>query len=248
VPVSIATGNQIAPRIAPDGHGGVIVSLVNNGDGMTDLYAQRVFANGQLQPVQVFSPNGGEVIASGSSHQYIEWGAPSQTMIFKLFYSVDNGNTWKMIDQGIPGTTRTWEVPEQNGNKKRCKIKVIGYDSAGVRVGSDVSDGPFSIEVVRLTYPNGGESLSSGSNTTITWDTYATASPVTQVILSYSLDKGVTWKAFTSQPSSNTGSHQVTLPTVTKTKPNCKVKVVLKDSSGKKVGNDVSDGVFTISP
>jgi hypothetical protein len=71
---------------------------------------------------------------------------------------------------------------------------------------------------------------------------------VRQVRLFYSLDKGVTWKLFPSQPDpgSNPGSHKVTLPNKTKLK--CKVKVVLKDDKARTVGSDVSDGTFTIGP
>jgi hypothetical protein len=73
--------------------------------------------------------------------------------------------------------------------------------------------------------------------------------PVYQVRLLYTLDNGVTWKAFTSQPDlgSDPGSHTVQFPMVRGIKSECKVNVVLKDSSGNRVGSDTSDGLFTIS-
>jgi hypothetical protein len=103
---------------------------------------------------------------------------------------------------------------------------------------------------VRLEFPQGGEVFTTGSDITITWKTNATINPVNQVNLSYSLDNGVTWKAFAFQPpsGSNPGSYAVQFPTVTKTKGKCKMKVVLKDGSGKKMGSDRSDGTFTITP
>jgi hypothetical protein len=45
----------------------------------------------------------------------------------------------------------------------------------------------------------------------------------------------------------NTGSYSWAVPWVAPST-TCKVKVVLKDASGKTVGSDVSDGVFTIRP
>ena len=201
-----------------------------------------------MQKVAVLHPNGGEVIHSGSTYE-IRWGAPPEATTCKLFYSLDNGATWKPINTGAPltGSSYLWQVPKTGGNKPACRIKVVGYNGT-TKVGADISDKPFTIEVVRLTYPNGGESLSPSQDITVTWTTYDTIADVNQVRLFYSLDNGVTWKLFPSQPDpgSNLGSHKVTLPNKTKLK--CKVKVVLKDDKARTVGSDVSDGTFTISP
>jgi hypothetical protein len=69
------------------------------------------------------------------------------------------------------------------------------------------------------------------------------------VQLSYTLDNGVTWKTInTTGDSSDDGSFLWNVPEVAEEKNNCKVKIVLKDASGKTLGSDVSDGVFTIQP
>jgi len=68
----------------------------------------------------------------------------------------------------------------------------LAYDSTDQKVGVDVSDKAFVIEVLKLTSPNGGESLSVGSTHTITWDTYALTKTVAKVILQYSTDGGST--------------------------------------------------------
>jgi hypothetical protein len=195
----------------------------------------------------LLAPNGGgDPLATGSNYE-IRWAAPPEAT-FKLLYSLDNGATWKLIEKGITGSNKTWVVPPITKNSKKCLVKVIGYDNKGTKIGADKSDGLFMIEVLKLTYPDGGESFLPGSDITITWTTHVTIWPVDQVILSYSLDNGVTWKKFANQPPDNSGSYQVTLPTPTKAKSKCKVKVVLKDDKGRKVGSDTSDGVFTISP
>jgi hypothetical protein len=49
-------------------------------------------------------------------------------------------------------------------------------------------------------------------------------------------------------PKTDTGSYDWTVPTVTRTKTKCKVKIVLKGAAGEKLGTDVSDSPFTIQP
>jgi hypothetical protein len=196
-------------------------------------------------PITCISPNRREEVQTGTDFP-IRWAASPEVQNFKLFYSTDSGSTWKPITTGtITGTNYTWTVPPVQKNSTKGKVKIVGYNGS-TRLGTDKSDGTFTIEALKLTYPDGGESFTSGSDITVTWHTYDIVGQVSQVRLSYSLDNGATWKAFASQPLTNTGSHQVTLPPATLTKAKCKVKVVLKDDKGKKVGSDTSDGVFTI--
>ena len=63
-------------------------------------------------------------------------------------------------------------------NKGSCLVKVIGYDASDVKVGEDTSDGTFTIEVIRLISPDGGETLTSDTTHTITWTTNNTKNPV----------------------------------------------------------------------
>lgn len=217
-------------------------------DGRAATWAVDDFQS-QAAEYGLFSPSKGDSIHAGSRYTVI-WGVPPEVTRVKLKYSLDNGITWKSLSDNETGPNYPWDVSTVNGNKPNGRLKLIAYNGSGGRVGSDTS-GPFTIEVVRLTSPNGGyPSFSSHQDITITWTTYGTISPVYQVQLSYSLDNGVTWKNFTAQPplGSNPGSFQVTLPTVTKTKSKCKVKVVLKDVNGRKVGTDKSNWAFTIHP
>lgn len=198
--------------------------------------------------VTMVFPNGGEILHPDVACTAI-WGGPATAQSYKLFYSFDNGLTWKPITtQPINGTTWPWTIPKARKNTVTYRTKVVGYKGT-TKVGADKSDKPFTIEVIKLTYPNGGEPpFLSEQDITITWTAYATIRLINQVKLLYTLDNGLTWKPFLSQPApgSDPGSHTVKLPKVTKTKSKCKVKVVLKDAKGKKVGSDMSDGVFTI--
>ena len=137
-----------------------------------------------------------------------------------------------------------WKVPCPTNNKKKCLVKVIGYDSSDLKIGEDVSDSTFTIEVIWLMSPNGGERLISGYPWHIMWQTNCTKSPVATVELYYKTG-GAIWNPITTL-TGDPGSYTWKVPYVSST--NCKVKVILKDENGKIVGNDVSDRVFSIQP
>ena len=70
----------------------------------------KVFYNQTPSAVALLSPSGGEVIPSDSTY-IIEWVAPSQAETFKLMHSTDHGTTWKVIEEGLTGTSYCWQVP-----------------------------------------------------------------------------------------------------------------------------------------
>ena len=202
-------------------------------------------ANFDVQrPVTVTSPNGGEIVASGSTYTIL-WDATTEVVKFNLMYSVDNGLTWVPIANKVTGTSYPWIVPEPWGNKKACFVRVIGYDASGATVVSDRSDSAFTIEVVKLGTPNGGKTYTPGDPLTITWTTNATKKSVAKVKLFYTKDGGATWNLITTL-TGNPGSYPWTVPPVIKTRTNCKVKVVLRDESGNILGADSSDDYFII--
>jgi hypothetical protein len=197
--------------------------------------------------ITLLSPNGGEVIPSGSTYA-IQWEAPPEAVKFTLRYSINNGSTWKAIVINRTDTRYYWHVPALSNNKTSCLVKVIGFNSSGTKVGEDISDSTFTIEVIKLTSPDGGETLTSGSTHTITWQTNATIRPVASVKLFRTMNSGSTWTLIKTFLTGNPNSYNWKVPSVTVPKTQCKVKVVLRDSGGVTVGSDVSDGVFTIQP
>lgn len=196
-----------------------------------------------LNGTGAITPNGGEIIPSGSTYA-IQWG-PSNAVKFDLKYSINNGSTWKTIATKVTGTSYNWYVPVQSNNKTSCLVKVMGFDSSGKEVGEDISGFPFTIEVVKVTSPAAREMLKSGNTRTITWRTNGTAKPVASVKLSYSINGGVSWKAIKTVMD-NPGSYDWTVPNGSSD--TCKVKVVLRSAGGAIVGSDISDGAFTIQP
>ena len=109
-------------------------------------------------------------------------------------------------------------------------------------IGDDISDKP-----VKVTSPNWEWVMKSGQKWTITWKTYMTVRPVANSYLYYTKNGGVTWKLIAICPE-NPEWYTWIVPSVATKKTNCKVKVVLKDADGIKVGKDVSDKSFTIKP
>ena len=227
---------------------GTIRDITGRGHTGYLLYKESL-VNGVEFPLKLIQPNGGEVIASGSTYNIL-WQAPSKAHHFTLQLSTDMASTWTEISSGITGNSYDWYVdPEKyniNGNKKKCFVKVIAYDSANNKIGEDRSNLPFTIEVVKVNTPNGGESLTIGSTYNITWTTNHTIRPVNKVILQYSTDGGSTWKGIKTYTDTNPGSHAWKVPSTPST--NCKVRVTLKDAGGATIGQDVSDSVFTITP
>jgi hypothetical protein len=209
--------------------------------------------------ITVLAPNGKELFGTGQPVD-ITWGAPASAEKFKLFYSLDNGVTWVAITKDyITKKSYGWTAPLLTANKKSCLVKVVGYKNNGVSVGSDRSDTPFTIEVVKLTYPDGGETFSSGGTEILTWTLNSTKSDVASIKLYYTMNNGTTWKPITTlKPIATVATitgilwpaveyEWTTIPTVTAPKTKCKVKIVLKSSTGATLGSDVSDAVFTIT-
>ena len=199
--------------------------------------------------VILLQPNGGDIVTSGNPSYMIEWIAPPEATSFKLQLSVDNGVTWSLIQNPVLGpTSYNWTVIPPTKNKTQCLVKVTAFNGTA-KVGADKSDSPFAIEVLRLNSPNGGEQLTSNSTHTITWTTNGTSVPVNHIVLSYTPNNGQTWKTIdTSGDPLDDGSFDWPVPQVNGIKGKCKVKIMLKDDSGKTVGKDLSDETFTISP
>ncbi len=209
----------------------------------------RVFAgasSGGGGSLKLLAPNGGESLATGSTST-IQWEAPAAAVTFDLQYSIDNGTTWKPVATGVTGTSYDWDVPLMPGNKTKAKVRITAYNGSHSKTGTDVSDGPFTIEVVHLGAPDGGETWHSGSTATITWETNATVRPVASVKVQYTRDGGTTWKV-AGTTSGNPGTLDWTVPAVPAAKTRCKVKVILLDSAGLSVGKDLGDDWFTIAP
>jgi hypothetical protein len=142
--------------------------------------------------------------------------------------------------KGVSGRTYGWQVPAIKGNKSTCKVRVKAFDTLGKGAGTDASDSAFTIEVLELDTPNGGEAVSSNTTAAIQWTTHATAKPVAKVKLQYSITGGGGWKTIATIDG-NPGSYDWTVPLVTSSQPQSKIRITLTDSAGGKLAKDESD-------
>ncbi len=206
-------------------------------------------------PLTLLQPNGGERWKAGNRYD-LKWQSPTNAYKFNLAYSTDNKTTWSNITEVLASNACnntgsyldckiSWRIPPQNGNKPYSFVKVIAKDINNRLIGEDVSDNAFAIEVLRVTSPNGNETLRVGQTYTITWETYALSKPVLMVILQYSTDGGSSWKPIKTFLRIDPKRYSWRVPN--DPSPNCKVRVVLRDFSGKVVAVDESDSPFTIT-
>ena len=200
-------------------------------------------------PLILLLPNVDEIIPSGSTYT-IQWGAPPEAVRFDIGYSLNGASgTWKLIAGNITEHSYNWTVPALDGNKNTCRAGVRGYNASGGVVGTDISDNPFKIEVIKLTYPDGGETLTSGNTYRITWQTNSTIRFVQTVKIYGSPNEGQagTWRVLTTV-SGNPGYYDWTVPSVGTAKDKCRLGVRLLDFNSTPIGHDVGDGNFTIQP
>ena len=144
-----------------------------------------IVENGDLPRVQVFYPNGGEII---SGTVLITWSVrnpSSYALTFELYYW--DSREWQLIDGKYQSVSYSWDTTQYKDGDW-YQIKVICHSEVGTA--EDISDAPFDIRngvesahvpSVHVTFPNGGETLTG--EVLVTW----TASDPDDDPLSYSL-------------------------------------------------------------
>jgi hypothetical protein len=197
--------------------------------------------------ITLLNPNGGEAIPSGAAYP-IHWGAPAEAISFKIEYSINNGLSWKLIAEGVTGTGILWQVPDPPGNRENTLVRVTGYNLFYKKVGRDRSNSRFTIEVLRITSPSGGEEVTSDDLFSIAWDTHLTNKPVAKVEMFYTKGGGASWSRIALIKGSNPGLFSWRIPIVRQTRTRCRIKVILKDAAGRRLATDISQGYFTINP
>ncbi len=200
-----------------------------------------------VKSLALLLPRPGTIIAAGSTAA-VTWEAPAKCATFDLLLSLDAGATWAPIIEGFTGRSYQWTVAPPRGNRTDCLLKVVGRSALGIQNAIDVSDAPFTIQVLKVSNPKSGQVFSSGATPQIKWLTRATAAPVASVRLSYTKDGGLHWRRIQPPPVGNPGIYPWTVPAVASVSSLCRIKVVLKDAGGVTVGTATSSGWFTILP
>lgn len=176
--------------------------------------------------------------------------------VYKVYYGVQSRDYDVVIDVG--NVTQYTATALEPGTLYYCAL--TAYDTSGnesdfsAEVSSIVEENPLPepppnppLEVVKVTSPNGGETLISGTNQTIAWETYGAEDLIDSVKLLFTKNDRRAWKEI-AVLAGNPGSYGWTVPEIRKTKSRCRVMVILRDASGNIAGSDASDGRFTIQP
>jgi regulation of enolase protein 1 (concanavalin A-like superfamily) len=145
-----ASGHWITSTIDETGDVGQFSSIAVDSDNKVHI-SYYDLANHDLKyavnhPLELLSPNGGEVISVGSTYS-IAWSAPSEAVNFRLMYSVNNRKTWKKIHSApyVTGLSYDWTVPALSNSKNKCLVKITGFDVNGKKLETDMSDATFTI-------------------------------------------------------------------------------------------------------
>jgi murein DD-endopeptidase MepM/ murein hydrolase activator NlpD len=95
------------------------------------------------------SPNGGEVLTSGTPHS-ITWNSTGLVSAVKLEYSADDGKTWNTIVSSAPNTgSYSWTVT--GVGTWRAKVRILDAENSSV---GDTSNAKFKI--LHSVYPTTG--------------------------------------------------------------------------------------------
>jgi hypothetical protein len=151
-----------------------------------------------------------------------------------IYRSLDQGNTWAPFPD--------WKM---SGLTIRA-VKGLAINNS-VLYAAAQGGGVFRFDraarALMVTTPTQGEAIPAGSDYLVTW----VAPPeAVKFKLSYSVDKGVTWKKLHTEPYITGSSYNWTVPILSNNKGKCLIKVIAYDEKSQKVGSDKSDVHFMI--
>ncbi len=134
--------------------------------------------------VNVISPNGGEVLLAGRTDT-ITWSSRAVANV-KIEYSTDNGTSWSSVVASTPASAGkfAWVIPASFTAQGRVRIS-----NAADALINDMSNNSFSIPLLTLTAPNGGETWLTGTQHDITWSQIG----ISLVKIELSTNNGSSW-------------------------------------------------------
>jgi len=210
------TGSEISDEI------GNTLSITLN-DGTIEPY-----------PVMLTAPNGGEIWEIGTTEN-ITYETYNITNV-KIEYSTNSGTDWSVVNASSAASgSYAWEIP--NPATLNALVRVSDVDNTS---DMDVSDATFTISaegVVEVSTPNGGETLVSGENYSITWQ----SSAVDEINIEYSTNNGNDWSSVAENITASAGSYNWSVPAT----PTEEALVRITSSTNPLV-TDASNAVFTI--
>jgi anti-sigma28 factor (negative regulator of flagellin synthesis) len=122
-----------------------------------------------IQSIAIVAPTYNEELYIGSSYE-IKWIANDMQYV-KIEYSIDNGATYNTIASITPNDSSFIWYNIPNTASTTCRLRISDAIDGTPAV---VSPSTFIISnkpELNLTAPNGGDTLTAGGSTTITWET-----------------------------------------------------------------------------
>ena len=159
--------------------------------------------------------------------------------LINIYYSIDDGYNWvllsdRMVDTGF----YVWDVPHLEYVFDNCLIKITTNSNKISKISKS-----FKIinetNKIRITHPNGGDLIESGSWFNIEWESDGLKSDLFKIL--FSTTGGRTWDRLESRLL-NTNKYLWKVPVIESE--NCKIKIVAVENE--KI-NDVSEREFSVS-
>ncbi|WP_221250081.1 multicopper oxidase domain-containing protein [Desulfuromonas versatilis] len=139
-----------------------------------------------------------------------------------------------------PGKTVDAELLLERQGSYKIYDRAMGLTNSGLSSGGMLVNLNVAQNMLSVVSPNGGETLTGGTIHNVQWTPRAGAA---NYLLRYSTNGGTTWLPIASVAGT---SFDWTVPSADSA--NSLVRVTAYDAGGAWLGNDVSDGPFTITP
>jgi hypothetical protein len=189
----------------------------------------------------VESPNGGERLRSGRTYKVQVSDAGAARLA--IFFSLDGGAHWS-LGAGTPlGSSFAWRVPVVSANKGDCLIEAVSYAASGRVISRDRSDAPFSIVLLELLTPTGGETFTPGEVRPIRWELNRPPLLDGYTSVEYTADGGATWQSLARFRGFHRRRYEWTVPDVVSD--TCAVRVRLQGLTRRTVATSTG-GAFSI--
>ena len=197
--------------------------------------------------VTLTSLTGGQLVAGGASAS-ISWTASSALGFpaspIRLEYSANSGSTWTPIIAATSNSgSYSWSVPSADSSTYR--VRVAATDLAGNNATSS-SSSDFTVDsttpAIALTSLTGGQVVTGGAATNITWTASDTNFGANPIQIEYSGDSGSSWTTIAAS-TANSGTYSWSVPSVDNA--TFRVRITATDLAGNLIAS-ASSADFTI--
>ena len=194
------------------------------------------------QTFGLLDPNGGETLTSGSNYT-VSWNAYPGATRYLLLYSTTGDTPWNLVSEVGNVTSTSMTVPNVVATISTVRFRIVAYNNT-TWLGADDSDASVTITPPAFTLlnPNGGETLTSGSNYDVSWNAYPGAN---RYLLLYSTTGSTPWNLVSEV--GNVTSTSITVPNVVAAVSTVRFRIVAYNNTTW-LGADDSNGNVTIVP